>query len=242
MNLRILSSAVLTLIVAGPAACSTGPSDESGTGGQGGDGLIGAACEFGDDQTKCGGQEDLVCALELDPTGQACDDDEDCNSGELCFASADGAAEGTCDRIVGACASLPDTGAGLPFGEACDPNATTDPCAGDCVPIGEEGGGECEELCRIGATSGCGEDVIASSDVACAFYAYDLSDAGIEQGAGDLGVCAQFCNCNADCPGQQLCLSAPTDAYLGICAGGIPSEAALEQCPSGAGGAGGGPG
>src|SRR5690606_26339918 len=94
-----------------------------------------------------------------------------------------------------------------------------DTCAGTCVAIDDDQA-ECEEYCRVGAQGGCGESELEGSGVACAFFAYDLSDIDESQGAGDLGVCAHLCDCNSDCPGAQLCLNQPTDGHAGVCAGG----------------------
>jgi len=237
-SLLVLPSLLLSLAVL-PAACSSEPSEPDGSGGGGGESPEGAPCDFGEDADKCGGQDDVACTPALAPTSRSCDEDADCDDGELCFVSEEDPSEGTCQDIVGACLALPEVGNGLPFGEACDPDAATDPCAGQCVPIGDGASGECEENCRVLSASGCGEDVLEGSNVACGFFAYDLSDAGIEQGAGDLGVCATLCNCNADCPGEQTCLSAPSGDFAGICAGGLDSDVTLEECPDGAGGAGG---
>jgi hypothetical protein len=101
--------------------------------------------------------------------------------------------------------------------------------------------GECEQTCRIGAPSGCGAANLTEANVSCAFFAYDLTDAGITQGFGDVGICAVLCNCSADCPGAQRCLDYPVDAFRGVCAGGLDDTEALDACGSEAlGGAGGG--
>lgn len=232
---------LLLSLSAVPAACDAGQSDASDSGGEGGTaGIEGTSCAFGDDPSKCGSADAFACTPELVPTESGCDEDDDCGTGELCFTRADaaeGEPPGICQAIEGVCSSLPPVGQGLAFGEACDPTASLDPCAGECVVIGDEGVGECEQTCRLGAESGCGQDTDPSA--ACAFFAYDLSDAGFEQGAGDLGVCAHFCNCNAECPGEQLCLSAGLDGWNGICAGGIGIEDSVPVCAEGAGGAGG---
>ncbi len=152
-------------------------------------------------------------------------------SGELCFASLNDPNLGTCQEIVGICTELEVAAEGKQFGESCDPAASSDPCAGLCVAVGDDGAGECEQSCRVGAKSGCGADNLRQEGLDCAFFAYDLSDADIEQGIGDQGVCAHLCDCNADCPGQQSCLNNPTSEFRGVCAGGIAEADTLPTCP-----------
>lgn len=222
-----------------PASCQDGGADASATGGHGGEPTLeGAPCSFGDAPAKCGSHDDLACAPTLTETGRTCGDDDECKQGELCFVDHEASGGATCQAITGSCTTLAPAAQGLAFGESCDPTQAKDPCAGACVPIGADGAGECEQTCRVGAESDCDQGAISGADVACAFFAYDLSAAGIEQGAGDLGICAHFCDCNAQCPGSQLCLSAPTAQYLGICAGGVAVEDSIEVC-DGLGGAGG---
>lgn len=218
----------------------------------------GDPCEFGADAEKCDGQNDLACTPVLGETGTSCDRDEDCGARELCFDSSDtdsDASTGVCLRLYGEC--LPRCGGdfdcddgrpcdiksgtcredaqngGARFGETCE---SYDDCAGICVPVTEEVS-ECEEHCRVGATSGCGVEELSGSNIACAYFAYALSDFGEDQGAGDVGICAQLCNCSSECPGEQKCNALPTRGFAGVCTGGEIEEE-LAHCPDlGAGGA-----
>lgn len=154
---------------------------------------------------------------------------------ERCGGDFDCADDEMCNRETGVCGEPFELG--KRFGESCEPGAGE--CAGNCVELSEDNW-ECEELCRVGAVSGCDEEELDGSNVACAYFAFDLNDIGAAQGAGDAGVCAQLCNCNADCPGSQLCLDDASESFAGVCTGGISEENALDECPdNGAGGAGG---
>lgn len=180
----------------------------------------------------------LACTPVLEPTGATCDRDQDCAVGSLCFESAStDSSIGECLSVSGQCLELEVSDVGDRYGSDCTPGTTT--CAGTCVPI-DESGAECEEPCRVGEDSGCGLEFLQGNGVACAYFAYDLSALHIEQGAGDVGICAKLCNCHDECPGSQLCLDSPTDGYRGICTGGIDSDEAI-QCEKGMGGAGGVP-
>lgn len=231
----------------------------TGGSGMGGDGMGGDVsqpllCDFGEDAMKCEARADLACTPAGTPTGVDCSRDEDCQSGELCFEKrGDEATSGVCLALFGTCNPVcggdfdctegehcdPKSGAcsgtapsGSSFGETCDSDLD---CRGLCVEVNSDVS-ECEEYCRVGAKSGCGKETLQSSGVACAFFAYDLSGAELPQGDGDVGVCAELCSCNDDCPGAQLCLNQPTDGHAGICAGGIEEEESI-PCDLGLGGA-----
>ncbi|GEM_PF-3014140 len=212
-------------------------------------------CEFGDDQKKCNGKADVACAPILRTTNVACSTDNDCFRGELCFeTAAQSTSQGACRTVAGAC--LPRCGGnfdcdasqycnvqsgqcqaephrGRRFGESCTLQEGT--CAGDCVDLGD-GNAECEEHCRVGSESGCGQMEFGGSGVACAFFAYDLADISKTQGAGDVGICAHLCDCTGDCPTGQSCLARPNAGYAGVCAGGIAQEATT-RCQDNMGGA-----
>jgi hypothetical protein len=145
------------------------------------------------------------------------------------------ASAGVCLLLVGRCLDIEQSTGGDRFGEPCVVGEET--CAGICVEV-DEGQGECEEHCRVGAAGGCGVEDLEEAGLACAFFAYDLSDIDAEQGAGDLGVCAHLCNCDEDCPGTQRCLEQRSGDFAGVCTGGAFSEEAL-TCFDNTGGAGG---
>lgn len=215
-----------------------------GHGGDGGNEPAGESdepCAFGDDAAKCGASSEAACFPVVGSAEESCASDADCTEGSLCFLNEEAASDppGVCRALSGQCDFVGNAGSGLAFGETC--TLSEDACSGTCVDVGyDDGTGECEETCRVGAMSGCGEADLSTANVACAFFAYDLSDAGITQGAGDVGVCAQLCRCNSDCPGTQRCLDYPIGDFPGVCAGGIDDGEALEDCTSDAlGGAGG---
>lgn len=242
-----------------------GDGDDTGDGD--GDGTeyvpTGAPCEFGPNAAKCDGLASVACTPVLGESGISCNRDEDCAARELCFESSDpdsdvDASAGVCLRLYGEC--LPRCGgdfdcddgqecdiksgacvdnannAGARFGESCESDSD---CAGICVAITDDGVSECEEHCRVGASSGCGTENLETSDIACAYFAYALDKFGEEQGAGDVGICAQLCNCSSECPGEQKCSSLPTRGFAGVCTGGAVLDE-ISDCPDpGTGGAGG---
>jgi hypothetical protein len=225
-------------------ACSN-PGDPAGPGGaagsNGNDPPPAASCDFGDDPDKCSGRSDLACAPAVIFGADACTTDTQCSDDELCLVDQD-TGEAACSEVVGECAPRcggdfdcedgqacdPESGectssavSGKRFGEACDPQA--DECAGVCIEFAD-GTAECEEACRVGAPSGCGQEEIAGSSVACAYFAYDLSDLDVEQGSGDTGICAKLCDCDDDCPDSQMCLAISSGDYAGVCTGGLSAE------------------
>lgn len=233
---------LLTLLVAAAIGCkSTSGGEPMNAGGVGGEHAV-TSCDFGHSAEKCGGTAARACAPSLVATQRECGRDDECARGELCFDNGGGKGRGTCQEIVGECVELTTRRNGDRFGASCDPRGK-DTCAGRCVPVGNSGAGECEEPCRVGARSGCGVEDLSKTEIACAFFAFDLTDAGIAQGAGDLGICAALCNCDDECPGGQTCLDNPVRGFRGVCAGGLGADASLPHCPEhGIGGAGGAPG
>lgn len=196
------------------------------------------------------------CSPFLDSTDDACDEDEDCPGDALCFQSErfdetagecftmiaacveqcggdfDCPSGSSCDRASGHCGDVVSNGRN--FGEPCDPDK--DECAGSCVQVANEIY-ECEEHCRVGSESGCGVENMSESGIACAFFAYNLIDFDVEQGAGDTGICSHLCHCNKDCPGDQLCYAAPQSGFDGVCAAGLAESDSVPQCENdGAGG------
>ncbi len=101
----------------------------------------------------------------------------------------------TCDVRTGLCTDQPSTGD--PVGADCNPNAGTNTCAGFCVAFQGYGGGMCTELCNsnsLGQPGACGSDPTPGSpqQAACIYQA----SAG---NGGNVGICGQLCNCDADC-------------------------------------------
>lgn len=225
----------------GPTGMERGP-DQSAEGGA--FGLVG--CEFGEDAQKCGSVANQSCLPRLQDTATHCELDVQCDDGALCFVEEGSeGAQGECLLIVGECVERcggdfdcngglycnPKTGRcteepprGLRAGESCKDSAQ---CKGHCVEL-SDGSGECEEYCRVGADSGCGHMSLSGSGFACAYFAFDLMDIDVQQGAGDTGICAQLCDCSDECPGAQLCFPLPTDGRAGICTGGVDAEEALD--------------
>jgi hypothetical protein len=74
-------------------------------------------------------------------------------------------------------------------------------------------------------------EALEGSGVACAYFAYDLSALEKEQGAGDTGICALLCDCDDDCPGDQICLDFSIDGKAGVCTGGLESSDGIACSP-----------
>jgi hypothetical protein len=204
-----------------------------------------------DDGLECrgGGERGGICSV-------ACDTDADCYSwGAL--VCADGSCALACetnDRLLGeldpakcggsevlACATvvqapappeMPEPGSvdacvpfgllhpegELPLGASCDPDAEGP--AASCEDVCDRVVGVCRAGCVLQAERGC--DV---SEVCLPLAGY--------RGTGDLGVCAEPCNCDAECPGSDLC--APVAAAVplparGACTPRPAAKTSLPQC------------
>ena len=135
-----------------------------------------------------------------------------------------------CDLGTGLCVdSVTGT---LPVGSTCNTKTMPDACRGNCERFSGGAGHVdtmCTGRCQLGGTAGCGVDV-ASSTTFDAFCIFGASDAG----TGDLGACAQLCDCNSDCLDKQLVCSAFPDQLVtltgrqGVCASPYANEAGLD--------------
>ena len=129
--------------------------------------------DFGCAPTQGGGLCVPVCRGDYDCPGRACDP-----------------ATGTCMTAVQGT---------LPIGSACDPSASVSMCKGDCQTLGNgvatRDNSFCSSTCILGGKGGCGQPLNGSGppSAACVF-----SFAGSE-GDGDLGECAELCDCDSDC-------------------------------------------
>jgi hypothetical protein len=138
---------------------------------------------------KCHNRPEVACSPLVDQANNAvgaaclptCAQDADCSGGTFCSPS------------TGRCTSTRPA-AGQALGSACDPAAVADPCHGFCSPTGLTGAGEsigsCMELCSFGSQ--------------CAFSGATAAGACVlvldpAESIGDLGFCAQVCNCTTDC-------------------------------------------
>lgn len=108
-----------------------------------------------------------------------------------------------CDFETGLCADQV-TGT-LPIGSACDKDATDDPCIGFCIGVtgiadaDVSNFGFCSGACALGdPTLGCGNDLSAAPKNLCIYAS--SSNAGV----GDVGLCAQACDCNDDCLNKDM--------------------------------------
>jgi len=147
-------------------------------------------------QTKCQNRRDMACA---DPGGvgvgycqPTCRGDFDC-------------AGRTCDLGSGVCTGPISAARKLPIGAKCDPNAMTDICTGACVGVSDgptSTFGFCSGTCRLGEI-GCGLNPATAGARAsyCLFPADQASD------FGDLGFCAELCDCNDDCANPDFVCS-----------------------------------
>jgi hypothetical protein len=172
-------------------------------------------------QTKCHNRSDMACALpDGAPSGYCkptCRGDFDC-AGRTCDL-----AEGTCTGGIAATRKLP-------LGTKCDPNVdpANDTCEGACVGVLDTNAtttmvGFCSGFCTLGEI-GCGVDPNSTAPLSalCLFGTDTQSD------VGDLGFCAELCDCNDDCTNKDfLCTEVMgLQAQLGrVGACGPPSSA-----------------
>jgi hypothetical protein len=212
---------------------------------------------------KCHAREDFNCRdvnSMVVTTTKPCTEDEDCDSGSICdqdvclrvvtacqpaCASDDDCASGSfCNIGNGTCQTEPLKGKKV--GEACDAgNQQPRGCQGFCIG----GGGDvtmCSGLCTFGVRAGCGWDGTGPADAGCLFVPPYINQ---DIGAGDVGNCAQLCDCNSDCRnGDAQCISFTglglddfIDVYQrqGFCAPAAADDPVIAQCSTGAGGEGG---
>jgi hypothetical protein len=140
-----------------------------------------------------------------------------------------------CDLSEGICVDSIPAGRNLPLGSMCDPQLNDDPCQGRCIGISANDSGPlasqgfCSGLCKIGEIA-CGVDPTSKNPIAAdCLFAPDMN-----ADLGDLGFCAQLCDCNADCKNPDfICSSLPSQLVSqigrkGACnpkAGANPGEA-----------------
>ncbi len=214
-------------------------------------------CTFGGTATKCQGRSDVVCDLVIHEAEQSvsCQSSMDCDIGDICLATEDGATEGVCFNTPQVCMPKcssdgdcpanrfcsPSTGecvddkpTGKPFGATCDPDAAVDECAGFCNQ------GICLETCVLGSYPACGSSSNTEATADCLLIAYDEANA-----AGDVGLCGRLCDCTDECYGGLSCVQIEDDmgpfdwkGRPGICATAPDGTPVLNDCPDmGAGGA-----
>jgi len=179
-------------------------------------------------EIKCHNRRDMGC-YDPDGTGTgyckpACRGDFDC-------------AGRKCDLSEGICVDSIPAAKNLPLGSKCDPNADSDPCQGTCIGISDGDSsatpsvGFCSGLCKLGEIA-CGVDPSSKAAIQadCLF--------GPDQNAdlGDLGFCAQLCDCNDDCKDPDfICSTLPTQlsSQLGRAGGCNPKAGANPGEPNG---------
>jgi len=145
-------------------------------------------CQLGtqvNELDKCRGRSDLVCSES--PAGSrsgycrpACRSDVDCDGRY-------------CDLSTGLCGDSVRTGD--PIGAACSADTVlSTTCAGGCMPISATFA-ECSGVCSYGTgTPGCGQSNLSAR---LSYYCYIDPTSG--SGLGDLGYCANLCDCDNDC-------------------------------------------
>jgi hypothetical protein len=181
---------------------------------------------------KCQSRSDFACALlGLLPTTVECTTSDECTDTQLCDEDAgvcgdivtgclpmcggdyDCESGQYCDYLTGACVT--GEAEGLPFGAECDPNAATNPCAGFCQFLDEEGtAGVCAGFCAIKDTpTGCGWNGTGTAEAACLFGTR-LSPPD-DLALGDLAICGSLCDCNDDCEvSVQRCVDESAEGLI----------------------------
>lgn len=187
-------------------------------------------CSFGPsglqafDSKKCHGRPEIACSGLLGstagsdcgppnydcPKGEACGNDNKCHPlipacVPRCNADADCGTGLKCNPKSGLCTAGAITGKKL--GEACTVNedAGTNDCEGVCINFGDDLR-SCGSACTIGANPSCGWSGSGPAPSFCLYATSVVADNG-GPGLGDLGLCIQFCDCNADCKTPGLVCS-----------------------------------
>jgi hypothetical protein len=182
------------------------------------------------DPTKCLARPEVACA-QLGTTGfgclPLCGSDSQCPTGTHC------------DWRASVCVSTPH--AGLPSGKVCSvADGGADPCAGVCLSLGPSGDAGtvsvCSQECVLGDDPATASTPIAWT--ACGGIKNGLcAYLGSNEGAGDLGYCANGCNKQDDCDNPGFWCYAITNltgangVTNGWCFGGSPC-ATTADCTS----------
>jgi len=165
------------------------------------------ACKHGTASlAKCGGRADLACE-KLEDEGELgfcrpfCQMNEECESGR-------------CDRRNGVCVQA-EVG-GDDFGRPCSLQGDLEPCSGICVAMEGTDLAFCSHRCVYGSAAPCGP--LAGAPGLCALSA----DGG---SLGDVGYCAELCDCSEQCTHPDLHCDAFSSAAVrdrlgkaGVCA------------------------
>jgi hypothetical protein len=127
------------------------------------------------------GIEPFTADRQLGFCAPRCGSDDECPAGRVCH------------RQGGVCTDLPAPGA--PVGSAC--GVDTD-CDGRACEDQVDGVGVCTANCVLGSLSGCGFGGSAEPrEAACVIPA--ISAGRFSEGPGDLGLCLELCDVDADC-------------------------------------------
>lgn len=161
------------------------------------------SCQIGTtDAFKCGTREDAACHP-LEAGGGYCS--AICTSHAQC--------EEACSARTGQCTSSSARGFD-DFGGECDPDST-ESCSGACVEV-EPDYAVCSNPCVFGSAAPCA--IHADAPSLCAIVTAGGS-------IGDLGYCAELCDCNEECTHPTAVCDPFADAavvellgYQGVCA------------------------
>jgi hypothetical protein len=183
------------------------------------------SCDFGSagDQSKCHGRDDVAC--ELLSSGEAgfcrpvCTVDSDC--GTL-----------GCDRRQGVCRDASLVVANTGFAATCNPEAAEPGCSGLCLELADDFAA-CSHRCVFGTSFDCAQSS-GEQPAACVFVSPGAS-------LGDIGFCAELCDCNDECTSETF-VCRPFDdetletvfGYLGACGAATDSGGASVEgipCP-----------
>ncbi|MBN1609380.1 MAG: hypothetical protein JW940_22305 [Polyangiaceae bacterium] len=110
-----------------------------------------------------------------------------------------------CDRLQGVCRPAEVVTPDLHFGADCDASAEEPECSGLCLELNEQYA-VCSHRCTFGDASDCA-DGGSKLPSACVL---------VSPGAalGDVGYCAELCDCNDDCASEAAICTAFHDEVL----------------------------
>jgi hypothetical protein len=146
------------------------------------------------DPTKCHGRADSSCATN-GGCMPSCAGDADCEGGDACDLH-----HGLCKTGL----APVDAGIGATASAGCGTQMSASFSDGDAGTAFY-----CTGYCTIGVLGGCGwEGPSPPAPVGCVMYTGTLNT------AGDRGLCARLCDCDADCAPETRCLQ--LDATNGL--------------------------
>jgi hypothetical protein len=165
------------------------------------------------DPDKCYGREDVRCQVVNSAGDAACL--PSCGSDSQCDGSR------VCDPRITVCVNDPNTGTAM--GSKCDPDATEETCAGNCIGFSDSDDAFCSSYCVLGGAV----DSLDCGGLDHGICLYAPQDYGL----GDLGFCTAACTQQDDCQNPLFWCFILRGDYEGLVDNGFCFGAT--ECPNG---------